>query len=368
MKKFIQNNKLIPKILDILFRPLKLYRKKSLSPKTLSIFYRQLAQLSSAKMTWVEVFEILREGAEPPLLQQVIDEIHNDLKKGSTLSECLLKQNKYIDPIAQRLISVGEKQRSTKKILNMLADYYDRTAYLQQLAKRRVFLWPVINLIVIGILVFIESLLSVPVFRKLFEGSGMKLPFITESVVAISLAFRILLPILIIILILNYLKKWVRLIRIGSDWLLLRIPLFGKQARQIGVEQFTRTLAISIKSKLSMVDALDMASASVSNKALARKFIQIRYAVSLGASLSEAMSKCKEIPLRITQIVRIAEKSNALVESLNMASEFYGDVTTEALIFTEEIFRYLVIIIIGILVGYIVIGLYLPVFMMASAF
>ncbi|MCC8190538.1 MAG: type II secretion system F family protein [Planctomycetes bacterium] len=330
----------------------------------LVIFTRQFSTMVEAGLPVVEILDILLEQTDDPGFKSVVSEVRSEVRGGSDLSSALAKWPKCFSPIYINLIKAGEASGDLDVILKRLAVYLEKNASL----KRKIIsamTYPVaslglIILITVGLLVFI-----VPQFVEIFDGIGAELPLPTRMVMAISDTlmerwYAVLAAIIGFFVFLWMVNKNPRG-RYIIDSLKLKSPVFGELFQKVALSRFARTFSTMLRSGVPMLGSLEIVSATAGNGVVEEAVTASREAVRQGESLAAPLSESPVFPPMVVRMISVGERTGALETLLEKVADFYDEQVDAAVESLTSVIEPVMIGLMGVVVGFIVIALFLPI-------
>ncbi len=339
------------------------------SSKELQIFTRQLATLLSSGVPVLQAMETLSNGSKSPGLKFALTQIADDVSQGKRLGDAIGAHPKVFDRFYTNMVLAGEESGNIDQILNRLAIYIEKSVKIQGKVKGAlaypVGILSVAMLVVAGLLVFV-----IPKFKTMFEGSGSELPAMTKLVVVMSEAF-ISYWYLIIGGVVATIYGMIQYYKSESgrqviDAVLIELPLTGDLMVKSGIARFTRTLSTLLGSGVGIIEALEISSRTVGNHVLERAIMRAKDAITEGKSLTVPLAKEKHIPHMVTQMIGVGEQTGALDTMLGKVADFYEDEVDVAVGSLTSMMEPIMMVVLGGIVGFFVIAMYLPIFNMAS--
>ena len=225
-----------------------------------------------------------------------------------------------------------------------------------------------------AIVITVLMIWVIPVFEKMFKemsGGKMALPGPTQLVIdmsnfAQSYWFIILGAIVGGVIVF---KKYYATAqgRLTVDKLVLRLPVFGDLIRKASVAKFTRTLGTLITSGVPLLEALSICAKTAGNKVIENVLMDARVSISGGKTISEPLAKSETFPKMVTHMIAVGESTGALDNMLGKIADFYEDEVDAAVTNLTALLEPMMMVFLGVTVGFIVIAMYLPIFTMASA-
>lgn len=336
--------------------------------KDIAVLTRQLSTMISSGIPLLESLEILHEQASDPGFQIVLDKVIDRVRSGSDFSTALSEHQRLFSKIYVNMIRAGESSGQLDVILQRLADYMESVEELKREIKSAM-TYPVISLVLIlsitvGLVVGI-----VPEFKAIFEQMGLnRLPAPTEILLTISNAltahFGVVLAGTAIVAVTVALY-----IRTGPGrrhwhWVLLHMPVFGPLFRKVAISRFSRTFATLIQSGVPMLGALDIVAATAGNVLLEAAVLKAKEAVTRGETLGDPLTATRMFPPMVTRMISIGEKTGALEKLLMKIAEFYDQEVRAMVKALTSLIEPLLISAMGLIVGFIVLAIFLPIIQM----
>ena len=267
-------------------------------------------------------------------------------------------------------IRIGEETGNLNHVLEQLAVYYyKRIALKRQLTK--VFSYPVfVILLSLGVVYFMMRYI-VPMFSVIFKRFGSELPAMTQKVVFLSDVFVAYSPIVLIGMLVFFIvafsqrkKVWFR--RITGN-MILRIPFFGDMIRKVYLSRFCQSMEMLVSSKTNLLEALELVEQMIGFYPLETAIHQIRGEVARGEKLSQCMSRHAIFDKKLISLIKVAEEVNALEDMFGKLNKQYTEEVDHRTATLGTIMEPLLMVVIGSIVGFILIALYLPMFNLGGA-
>jgi type IV pilus assembly protein PilC len=299
----------------------------------------------------------------------VIGTIKGDIEGGSTLTEALKKYPEIFDALFVNLVSAGEVGGILDVVLGRLSGYMEKALKLKGQVKGAMS-YPIIVLviataIVAGLLIFV-----VPTFQKMFEGMGGALPGPTQFLVDVSQACQnYWFHAIIVVMALRFgLKKYYATEKgtLFFDALILKAPIFGPLLKKVAVSRFSRTLSTMMKSGVSILEGLDIVSRTAGNKIIENALVKTKQSISEGRTIAEPLAETDIFPGMVVQMIAVGEATGALDAMLEKIADFYDDEVDAAVAGLTAMLEPLMMMILGPIVGFILIAMYLPIFKAAG--
>jgi len=348
---------------------IKLFQKKGVGVKDLSVFTRQFATMVNAGLPLVQCLDVLGRQLEKPHFKTVVQKVMADVEGGSTLAEALGKHPKVFSDLYVNMIAAGEAGGILDVILSRLSVFLEKADALQRKVKGAM-TYPTIVLTVAGGACIFMLMFVIPVFAKMFSDFGGELPAPTRIVMNLSDFLRV---------------YWWALLggslglffgfktyrgtengRFVTDKLALRFPILGTVLRKSAVARFTRTLGTLIGSGVPILQGLEITSRTAGNKVIQRAIESTSKSISQGDTISGPLKESGVFPPMVVQMIGIGEQTGALDEMLSKIADFYDDEVDAAVEALTAAIEPIMIVVMGTMVGGMLVAMYLPMFKMSS--
>lgn len=342
----------------------------AIKPKDIAIFARQLATMMQSGVPMVQAIDIMVGGTKNPRLMKLLARIRDDIAGGSSLSEAIAQHKMYFDDLFVNLVRAGEGAGVLDTILDTVATYKEKMESLKGKIKKAMF-YPAAVMAVAFLVSAILLMYVVPQFESMFKGFGADLPAFTQMIVNASKFLQSYWWAILGAMggggftAVNAYRK-VPKVQQWVDTILLRLPVIGKIMHGSAVARFARTLAITFKAGVPLVEALDTVAGATGSETYRKAVMEIKEDISVGYSLNLSMKQTNLFPHVVVQMTAIGEESGALDSMLNKVAEQYEEEVNNAVDSLASLMEPFIMVVIGTLVGGMVIGMYLPIFKMAE--
>jgi type IV pilus assembly protein PilC len=342
----------------------------SVTPKDIAIFSRQLATMMQAGVPLVQSFDIISSGASNGAVRKLLNAIKVEIEGGSSLSEALGKHPQYFDELFVNLVHAGETAGVLDTILGTVATYKENIESIKGKIKKALF-YPAAVIAVAIVVSGILLIYVVPQFEAVFQSFGADLPAFTQFIVncsrfLVSYWYIGLAVIVgsIVAFVLAMRKSWTfaRFV----DRMTLKIPVVGQILHNSAIARFARTLAITFKAGVPLVEALETVSGATGSIVYSDAVKRIKADVAVGHSLNLSMRQVNLFPNMVVQMTAIGEEAGALDTMLTKVAEFYEEEVANAVDALSSLMEPFIMVVIGTLVGGMVIGMYLPIFKLGA--
>lgn len=344
--------------------------KTKITPKDITIFSRQLATMMSAGVPLVQAFEIVGRGHENAGMQDLILGVKGHVEAGNSLVEALKKYPLQFNDLYCNLVEAGEHAGILEAILHKLATYMEKTEALKSKIKAALF-YPAAVVVVAGIVVTILMIFVIPQFSELFGSFGADLPALTQFLIDLSdffvewwwLIFSIIGGTVYGLL---ELKK--RSIKVQQllDRISLKLPIIGVILEKAAIARFARTLETMFAAGTPLVEAMTSVAGACGNIVFYDATMEMRDEISTGTQLQVAMRETGLFPNMVVQMVAIGEESGSIDAMLGKVADWYEQEVDDAVDALTSLLEPAIMAFLGVIIGGIVIGMYLPIFKMGA--
>ncbi len=342
-------------------------RFKRVKATELTVATRQLSTMISSGMSLLRALYVLEDQAENPKLKDTLVAVRKDVEAGLALSDALAKHPKVFNELFVSMVRAGEIGGVLEETLIRVADQLEKDDALRRQV-RSAMVYPVlISTFALLVLLALVAFL-VPVFEKVFKDFGGDLPTITKFTVSLSHLVTDQWYLLIggIVLVIFVFRKWKRSERGQMQWdsFKLRMPLkLGGLIQKIALARFSRTFSALVAAGVPMLEAIQITGRTSGNKVIEASMDSVLASVKKGGTIAQPMrEEPRAFPAMVVHMVAVGEESGALETMLSKIADFYEDQVAAAIKGLMSLLEPLMIILVGAIVGFIVIAMYLPMF------
>lgn len=345
---------------------------KKVKPGDVAVFSRQIATMMTSGVPMVQAFDIIADGQKNIRFKNILVDVKQNIEGGAALHEALGRYPVQFDELYCNLVHAGETSGVLDTVLDTVATYKERTESLKKKIKKALF-YPMMVLAVVFVVVLIMLLFVVPVFAKTFTDAGAQLPAPTQLVVDASKFVQSYWWLMIGVIVGGIVALVMGKSRSPKfahflDRVMLKLPVMGDITRNSAIARFARTLGVTFRAGVPLVEALDAVSGATGSIVYGEAVKQMRDDIAVGHQLQLAMKQTALFPNMVTQMTAIGEESGALDNMLFKVAEFYEEEVENAVDTLSTLLEPLIMVVLGTLVGGIVIALYLPIFKLAGTF
>lgn len=337
--------------------------------KELALFTKQFSMMIENGIPMLQALQLLKEQQRKQKFAETIGKIMIAIEEGSNLSDALEPYPRIFDSLYVAMVRAGEASGRLDLILRQLVMYIEKSAKIKSQIKSAM-TYPAIIVVVSIAVIVILMIFVVPSFAQQFASSGSELPAVTQLVLNTSDFF---------------IEKWHYLLgglislffgaryyyqtdqgRRLFDRYILVAPIIGDVMRKIAVGRFCSTMSTMLSSGVSILEALSICAASSGNKTIENFVEHVKEEISKGQTFSDPLAESSLFPKMVSSMVAVGESTGTLDESLKKVTEIYDDEVDNAIAAMMTLIEPAMIVIIGGIVGFILIAMYLPIFDMAG--
>jgi type IV pilus assembly protein PilC len=339
-----------------------------LSPKVKlrdkAIFIRQLSTMISAGVPIGGALQILIEQTGQKRLKRVIKKIYTRVSSGSSLSLAIAEHPKYFDALTSSLIKSGEESGTLDSTLSQLAAFIED----QEILKKKIISAMTYPAVVITIAVLVMGVMVVvviPQFQKAFSSMNVELPKLTRMIFDFGTwaqnnwYYAIAVAVLIVILI--HILRRIPALRIHIDTWILKLPVFGDILYKAALSRSFRTMSALLRSGVPVLKAIEMAGEVASNSRIQSNFLLMRDSAAMGAPMNIVVKERKLFPPMIAHMIAVGEETGRTDEMLQKISDWYDNELSEKIKRLSSVLEPIMVVLVGIIVGFMVLAIFLPI-------
>jgi type IV pilus assembly protein PilC len=341
----------------------KVFTIGGVSNKKLCQFTRQFSTLQDAGLPVLRSLKILENQMKPGVLKNALMDVVDDVESGSTLSEAFAKHPKCFDRLYINMVKAGEAGGALEIILKRLADFKEKALSL----KRKVIgamVYPTVVILVAVIIVTVIMIWIIPKFKRIFADFQIKLPWMTEKLIAVSDWFATYWYVLPLFPICWFLMiKLIRLSRTGAyalDRVKLWIPIIGKIIEKTIVARTMRTLGTLVASGVPILEALSIVRETCNNAVFERCYTRVYESIREGDTIAQPMKQSRLVDDMVVNMIDVGEETGDLDTMLYKIADVYDEEVNVLVAAMISLLEPLMTVILGVIVGCIVVALFLP--------
>ncbi len=347
-------------------REIELAFLKRVKAAELAVFSRQLSTMISSGMSILRSLYVLEEQTESKFLKETIVAVRKDVEAGLALSDSMERHPKVFSTLFVAMTRAGEAGGVLEDALMRVADQLQKDASLRRQIKSAMVYPALVIFFAVGVLMALVAFL-VPVFGGVFKQFGGELPALTQ--VSVTLSHLVVgywwLMFLVAGVVVAAFVKWKKTTWGRRQWdhFRLRVPMkIGGIVQQIAVARWSRTLSSLTSAGVPLLLALEITGKTGGNVAVEEAMDGVIASVKRGGTIAAPLAQAPVFPTMVTHMVGVGEETGALDAMLNRVAEFYEEQVEASVKALTSILEPMMILVIGSIVGFIVISMYLPLF------
>ena len=342
-------------------------REKSVDGNEFLVFNQQFSTLIKAGITILKALDLLAERAAAPRLRPVLGEVRRLVREGTTLSEALEQQGVFPKVYTVSVLA-GEKSGNLSGVLDYYIAYQKVTTGLKKKLISTL-IYPTILVITATLIVTYLVTTVIPKFAVLYNDLNINLPQATRILLAVTVTYRpyFLGAIGVIVFLAIAAFAWSKSDAGGLalERVRMRLPLVGDTIAKFQFAQFCRTLSTLLAGGTPLVQAMETAGGAIKSRLVSGAITQGAQLVREGQSLHNALASTDLVPDLALEMIEVGEASGALAPMLGSVAEFYEDEVNTNLTNLVALIEPAILIFMAILIAFILVALYLPMFSMS---
>ena len=339
--------------------------QKRIKLKELAVMSRQMATMIGAGLSLLRTLNILSEQTESKPLAKILSQIRDEVETGVSTSDAFAKYSEVFPPLMVSMIRAGEAGGFLEGALESIAVNFEKEVRLRGKIKSAM-TYPVIVLIMALLSVVSMLIFIVPVFQKMFDSLGGKLPLPTMMLVYMSQAMVWIGPLMAVAFIAFAIwwpkNKNTERVRSFLDPLKLKLPVFGPLLKKIAVARFSRNFSDMIGAGVPILRALQIVGETSGNRVIEESLKKVAESVRNGHSLSGPLAGQPVFPPMVVQMIAVGEDAGSLETMLDKIADFYDQEVEAATEQLTAMIEPLMVAFLGVVIGGMVVALYMPIF------
>jgi type IV pilus assembly protein PilC len=332
----------------------------------LTVFTRQLSTMVSSGMSLLRALYVLEGQTESKKLRETLVEVRKDVEAGLLFSDALERHPKVFGPLYVAMVRAGETGGMLEGALLRTADQLEKDDSLRRQVKSAMIYPSVIISFALIVLLALVAFL-VPIFASIFKEFGGNLPAITQVTVAMShgLTHYWYFGLVGVVGLVVGFQKWRKSSWGRPQWdaFRLKIPMkIGDVVQKVALARWSRTLSALTSAGVPILQALDITSKTAGNAVIEKAMADVIVSVKNGGTISEPLKSVPVFPAMVSHMIGVGEETGALDAMLTKVAEFYEDEVNAAVKALTSILEPVMIVVVGGIVGFIVISMYMPLF------
>ena len=340
--------------------------------KELLLFTKKLTTMMKAGLAIVPALEMLKVQSENPKFTPIIDDLLLQISSGIPLSASFEKYPTVFDNVYINLVKAGEVSGNLDTFLERITLNLEKTISIKKAIKSAM-MYPIILLCVAVSVVGVMMIFVVPVFVDIFGNAGVELPAATQIVMAMSDFLRswtapIILGAIfgVIMIIKKALQRNLPLMQ-KFDKAIMKIPVLGQLISDSIMARITMVLANLIAGGVNLIEAMEIVKNSIGNTQIQSSLEKVKRDIFSGKPFSSALRDTKDFPETMCGFIEVGEETGKLNEMLTTVSLYYEEEFDNSVDSFSQLLEPLMIVFLGLVIGFILVAMYTPIFKMGTA-
>ncbi len=345
------------------------FKRNRITSEDRVLFCRQFATLLGAGITIIKSLQVIKEQVASRMFYHILGDLQKKMEEGLSFHEAMAKHPVVFSELWVNLVESGEASGNLALVLDRLASYLERNAAF----KRKIvsaLAYPAILMFVGTAAIVVLTVKIIPTFAQLFGQFNLKLPILTQVIVNISgvvtkyILFIIAGSVVGFFLFQGFIKT--KAGRMQYEKFLLSLPVFGEFFRTISVERFTSEMTTLTESGVPILYSLEIVERSVNNRTLGEIIKKVKEDVREGKPLSQSLRESGYFDPMVVQMISIGEEIGELSNMFKRLNVFYQDYIETFLGRFTAMFEPIMLIFMGLVIGVMVVGMFLPIFQLSQ--
>lgn len=345
--------------------------QKKVKSKDLALFCKQMHTMLHAGMPLIKALGVMSEQLQHKRLKNITREMMEDVQKGRMFHEAMRKHEKDFPMLLINMVESGEMTGKQDEVLEKMALYFEKEDRIEKKIRGAMVYPKFLGALTVAVVIIMLAKV-LPMFVQIFADGGAELPWITRFVIGCSdfVVQKWYVLVGIAIAFVFIFKSFVKTPGGRRAWhsFLLRLPVIGLSLKKIITSRFTRTLSTLLGSGLPLLNSLELAGRVTGNVVVQERIEGITEDIKKGSALSSLIKKVEVFPPMLITMISIGEESGALEDMLERTSDFYDQELEAAMTQLVGLVEPVMILAMGIIIGFIVVAMLMPMFTLFQAF
>lgn len=349
------------------------------SAKQLTVFTRQLSTLQDAGLPLLRSVQILESQLKPCKLKNVLQHVAEDVEAGQSLSESFARHPKVFNRLYTKMVNAGEIGGVLDVILQRLSDFMEKAQRLKSKIKGAM-VYPIAVILIAMIILSGIMYFIIPEFEKIFTDFGVELPGLTLWLMETSrwvagtasanqavpgIVYLFFAPIVLWLLL--KVTRMTPFGRAATDWIMLRMPIFGGLIRKATTARFTRTLGTLISAGVPILEAIKITGQTSGNWVFERAMDKVHDSIREGESFAGPLRETKVCDAIVVNMIDVGEETGDMDSMLMKVADTYDEEVDVAVSSIVSLIEPLMVIVLGGMVGTIVVAMFMPMIKMIES-
>jgi type IV pilus assembly protein PilC len=371
-QKLMENGLIILELekLSVIKRAMENLRSSKISTKFISVFCRQLQIILKSGVSVLKGISIMKEQAENKKDKEFIEKIYSEVQKGRSLSEALLDSKFQVPYLLVNMVSIGEESGSLEEVLLRLSIYFEKENYLKSKVIGAMIYPAIMALVSVGLVAFFLTFVM-PEIMGVFTETDAQLPQITTFVISLTDFIKNygLITILGLIGLGVMVKLFVpsEFLRGLRSQLFFKTPIIKRSVKDIVTTRFLRNLGLMLRAGVPIVTALQAISKIMNNPLLEKLIHSAIEGIKRGDRLGDNFASFQYFDPVVIHMINIGQETGHLDEIMDTIAEHYERQSEVRLMKLTAMMEPLMIVVLGVVMGFLVVAMILPMFDMLGS-
>jgi type IV pilus assembly protein PilC len=346
--------------------------------KQLTLFTRQLSTLQDAGLPLLRSLQILEGQQRPGLMKNTLLGVCEDVEGGASLSDAFTKHPKCFDRLYCKMVNAGEIGGVLDIILQRLATFMEKSQSLKRKIKGAM-IYPIVVVIIAALILTFIMIFIIPKFQEIFADFGVALPMLTVMLINSSSwvaginpgqkiggwVFLLIAPFVIFIFF-----KLIRKSGPGrsiTDWILIKLPIFGPLVKKSTIARFTRTLGTLISAGVPILEAILITRDTSGNAVFEKALNKVHDSIREGETFADPLRESKTCDAIVVNMIDVGEETGEMDTMLLKIADNYDEEVDVAVGSLLKLIEPLMVVVLGGIVGTIVVAMFLPLVAMINS-
>jgi type II secretory pathway component PulF len=333
--------------------------------RQITIFSRELASLLRSGVPILKAIDIISEQSDDARLKEILRSVHSAVRDGESFSAALSRYSAVFSPLYVAMVHAGENSGALSEALLRISEYRAKQEDMVSRFKMAAIYPVLMGVVGLGTVIFMLTFVM-PRLMQVFLRIGQELPMPTQILISISTLLRERWPVIVIAVFIALLaargQAMTRAGRYSASMFKLKLPIFGKFMQKAELARFSRTLELLIKNGIPILKAIDIAVPVLSNDVIKNSLQQSYQDLEQGGSFGKSLKNSPFFPAFMVNLLIVGEESGRLDESLSEVASSYERDIDEAVKIMSNLLEPVMILAMGLVVGFIVVAMLLPIF------
>ena len=333
----------------------------------LSLFSKKISTMIKAGLPILDSFKMVAEQTENKRLKLIINQITKDLEAGTSLSKCFAKNPAVFDKIYVNMIKAGEASGKLDIFLIKLTEILERREDIRRKIKSASFYPKILFFVAGGITVFM-LLKVVPIFEEMYGGMGVPLPGLTKMIISASNFVQSMAGVMSFVILglayylFGFANKRFPKFKRRIDKLSFKLPIFGNLIAQSIYARVALIMSNLVAAGVSVIETLEIVKETNDNLIVSDAIENVKRGVFSGTDLSKLFLKETVFPPQFGQLIAVGEKTGNLEEMFTSIANYYQEEFDNAVQTLSTAIEPIMIVLIGTLIGFLLLAMYMPIF------